>query len=323
MKKWLLLLLPVLAACNGTPPEGTALSDISDADSSDSLVYYLGETRAAEYWRLANEDTMMKSRENRMLYLKGLQDGLKAVKENKGAYNDGLRDGINLALWLYKFNAEYSVELDKKILYGAVAYGLRNDTVFDEIAAQRHYYSFLERAEKQRRDRELLEAQATLPKVARRLGMWKLADNLYCKVDKQGNEEHPQKGDMVYVAIDYKRENGEDLGLPSPEQLEVGNPAMPEVMTRAFLSLSKGETATFATMATALFDNRSSLIGLRGSEVILIKITLQDIIGKSVKVPADSLIHPMLVIPDSARRKAAPAHPQRRDSSDQRGRRGN
>ncbi len=315
--------MPILAACDWTPPQGTALSDISNADSSDSLVYYLGETRAAEYWRLANEDTLMRSEESRRLYLKGLHDGLKAVKENKPVYNDGLRDGINLALSLYKFNTEYAVELDKKILYAAIAYGLRNDTVFDEIYAQRHYYSFMERAEKQRRDRELLEAQKALPKVAKRLGMQPLGDNLYYKVDARGDLEHPRKGDMVYVSIDYKRENGEDLGLPSPEQLEVGNPAMPEVMTRAFLSLSKGETATFATTAAALFDNRSSLIGLKGNEVVIIKITLQNIIGKSVKVPADSLIHPMLVIPDTARRKALPAHPLRGDSSHQRGRRGN
>lgn len=269
--------------------EGWNPDALGKVTAADSLLYYFGNIKAAQYWRDADADTSMRSRKNRDLYLKGLRDGLDAVAEDHGIYNLGMRDGVQMAINLYEFNKKYGSNLDRELLIQSVTYGLENDTIVDELHAQKKFYDLLSQLKKERRERMMKKAYVALPRKAAELHMRKLENNLYGKIEQRGKGLLVKEGDRVYLSINFTREDGSNLGLPSPEYLEVGAASMPPVMTRALCSMTQGETSRFATIARELFGTRCGQLGLKSSSVVFLLITVSDVVTSADIAEHDSL----------------------------------
>lgn len=265
-------LLMLLPGCK--KEEGTPLGNLGGSLPSDSLIYYFGLVQGSEYWHDAVSDTTLRREESRRMYLKGLKDGIDAVKQDNKIYNKGLDEGMEMAFNLYNFNRKYKVDLDKDLLYEAIVYALRNDTIVDEAKALKEFERILMQFNKARRERLLKDAKLSLSQKAEELKMTEITDELYMRVVTQGNGAKIVRNNLVFVSIDYSREDGSDLGLPTPEQLRVGRGAMREVMTEMFTHMKVGETAECATVAGALFGHRCERLGLSPKDVILINVTV-------------------------------------------------
>ncbi len=265
----------ILPAC--TPNQGDPISAAGCDTQADSLLYYFGQLSAADYWHSAKKDTSLKSRKARDLYLEGLLDGLQAVAENEEIYNRGLKDGIKLADRLYNFNKEFNIETDKSILFTSIQYGLRSDSTVDVRLSRKQFYALLEEIQTAKTDNE--DATLSLRKEAQKLGMHRIGNEIYGIVQTEGDGTSVKKGDMIFIDVEYIRPDGTEINIPSPENLIVGSPAMPEVMTEAYCSMRCGDTSRFATTGNALFGSRSRMVGLSPSDIVIIDITLTDVVN--------------------------------------------
>ena len=106
----------MLAACQGASEKGgKSLADIPNATAADSLIYYFGQMRGAEYQREAERDTTLDTDQAKKAYVQGVQAGLNAAKANDEAYNRGLFLGMQMAMNMQQFKDEYDVQLNKKV----------------------------------------------------------------------------------------------------------------------------------------------------------------------------------------------------------------
>lgn len=265
----------LLPACSRN--QGDPISAAGCDSQADSLLYYYGQLSAADYWHSAKSDSALRSRQARDLYLEGLLDGIQAVAENQDIYNRGLKDGIKIADRLYNLNKEYNIEIDKAILFASIQYGLRSDSTVDIKLSRKGFYALLDEIRTDKIDND--DADISLKKEAHRLGMHRIGDNIYGIVQTEGDGIGVKKGDMIFINVEYIRPDGSEINIPSPENLIVGSPAMPEVMTKAYCSLRCGDKARFATTGDALFGSRSRLVGLSPSDIVLIDITLTDVVN--------------------------------------------
>lgn len=279
MKKKLLPFISALAlamtACG--PERGHDLADIPDATAGDSLLYYYAQLRAYEYWHHADSDTSLRSPAERQKFLEGIKAGMDAVKKDNANYNQGVRLGVRMAINLQSFEKMYGVDLNDDVLIESFTNALQGDYDIPELEYQKEFYRLLGQVKASQRVREQASVRLSLTEVAREHHMSKIGDNLYYRLIKKGTGPYAHDGDAVYVAVDYRRADGEDLAMPSPEMITVGAPGVPEVMTRAYERLNKGSIAIFATTAEAIFASRTEIMGLRATDVLLISITLNDI----------------------------------------------
>lgn len=267
-------LLMLLSGCK--KEEGTPLGNLGGSLPSDSLIYYFGLIQGSEYWHDAMSDTTLRSDDARRRYLKGLRDGIDAVRQDNKIYNKGLRDGMEMGFNLYNFNRKYKVDLDRQLLIEAITYALRNDTIVDEAVAMKEFERLLTQFNTARRERLIKDAKLLLSQKAEELKMTGITDELYMRVVTEGKGAQIKRNNLVFVSIDYNREDGSSLGLPTPEQLRVGRGAMREVMTEMFTHMKVGETAECATVAGALFGHRCERLGLSPKDVILINVTVNN-----------------------------------------------
>ncbi len=81
----------MLASCQGgASSDGQASSgDLKNATPADSLIYYFGQMRGAEYRRQAERDTTLADAQAKKAYLQGVQAGMNAVKSADEAYDNG------------------------------------------------------------------------------------------------------------------------------------------------------------------------------------------------------------------------------------------
>lgn len=264
-----------LSACG--PDRGHDLSDMPDATAADSLLYYYAQLRAYDYWHNADTDTALRSPAERQKFLEGIKKGLDAVRKDDDNYNRGVRLGVRMALRMQELERSYGLKPDDDVLIESMANALQGDYEIPQFEYQDEFYRLLGQFEEKQRVKDRNAVRRNLTEAARDQQMAKIGDNLYYRLLKKGSGPNAHAGDVAYVAIDYRRDDGEDLAVPSPERVTVGAPGIPEVMTRAYERLNKGSIALFATTAEAVFASRTEIMGLRPTDVLLITITLNDI----------------------------------------------
>lgn len=282
--------LLMLSSCG--PEKGKNISEMGNISQTDSLMYYFGQMRAGEYWREALQDTTLKSQEARDAYLRGVQAGLDMVKAAKegdvaaDAYNQGVYMGVQLAMNLGEFEKEYSTKTDKKVLLQSFAYGLTSDTTVNVQDSQRAFYDLMNDFNARKDEQMKKEAAGILSKEAVNLKMARISDTLYGRV-VNGNPAGAdiKSGDKVQVKMTATKANGEELGIPMPDQLEVGTEYGLPIFTEALESMKVGETKEFATTANSIFGNRASQFNLKGSDVVIIKITAEKVLGDEEQTP--------------------------------------
>ena len=78
--------LLLLASCGGKGEgESRSIADYGEISTADSLLYYFGQLRAADYWQFAKGDSTLAERASRDEYLKGLRAGLPRRKGPTGS----------------------------------------------------------------------------------------------------------------------------------------------------------------------------------------------------------------------------------------------
>lgn len=265
----------LLASC-GAPSEGKALSDYSNPDSGDSLLYYFGQMRAEEYWRDARNDSLLQTEAARRSYLEGLEDGLKALKDDKN-YNIGFLAGVEMASNCIKFEKDYNMKLHTDVLFESIAYGLRNDSVDNRGGSTDEFYKVLGRLNIQREEAEKSISIKEARIAGLKEGMAQTDKALYGKVLVPGNGPMLVKGDRVKVNIRLVH-NGTDLGLPLPDEMVVGDRYIAGTINKILLTMHEGEKARFVTTAYELFHRRSEQLNLKPEDIIEIEITTGAII---------------------------------------------
>lgn len=257
---------------------GRDISDYEGATTGDSLLYYYVQLRAHEYWEHSNSDTTLRSAEERKKFLDGIKAGVGAVRNDDRSYNQGVYLGTQMATKLQEFERLYGVEIDEGIIIESFRRGLRDGADIPELQYQDEFYRLLDELKSQLRSKEREKSKMTLIGEARDHRMTKISDNLYYRIKRKGSGPYAAKGDVIYIAVDYERADGQDLAMPSPEMITVGGAGVPEVMDSAYMRLNKGTTAIFATTAEAIFASRAQIMGMRPDDVVIVTITMNDIV---------------------------------------------
>lgn len=281
-----LLALPLISCHDNT---GRELSEIRNADAADSVAYLFGRMKAHEYWQYATSDTVYRHRDQIDSYLEGVEDALHAVRDNDPAYNAGRRMGLRLANIMETMKVRYNLDIDKEMVLDGFQYGLRDDYDQDELQVQQDFYEILDRFKTKKEVSDRKEALEAIRKEATLGHYSKISDNLYCRLQKPGEGPKAKRGQQIYAAVDYARINGDDIGIPSPDQMVVGSKGMPEVLITAFCQLSKGGRATFLTSALALFGRRADVMNLEPADPVVVTITLNDIVTEGNGLDSNKL----------------------------------
>lgn len=271
----LLIVLCGLVISSCQTDTGRSLEDFEDLTATDSLLYYYGELRAAEYNRDAIADTTLLREKQIQTYFDGVQAGFNMIRGGDELYDRGVHAGIKMAINSVNFEREYMTSLNRAMLLEGLRYGLFNPDSISELEIQEEFYKILNKLNKIRENKIRDEAIEALAAAAKSMDMKKISDSLYCKVITPGEGPLLTKGQTVGVDVDFTHPDGKSLGLPDPESVIIGSPSMPAIITKAYCSMNMGESATFATYANEIFGRRSNLMDLDPYDVVLINITVK------------------------------------------------
>ncbi len=263
----------LLAACSGnTGSDASQKADASMVAKGDSLVYYFGQMRGAEFLREAASDTALDNEAAHQAYLRGVKAGLSAVKAEQEAYNKGLFLGMQMAMNFNQFEKDYGLKLNTQKFVQGVTETINADSVVNANKVQSNFYRIMNEFNQEKEARDKAAADAALAKAAEKAGFGKISDDLYGNV-KESLGQKIKDGDRI--SIDFKIENldGKPIEAPFPKSLVVGQRLNNTPLGDAFKSLVSGETGTFLTTAQALFGARSAQLGIQPSEVLRVQIT--------------------------------------------------
>lgn len=265
----------LLASCSNEKKgeNNRSLADYGEITTPDSLLYYFGQLRAADYWQFAKSDSVLSSRQSRDEYLKGLRAGLDAAKDND-AYNQGLYVGIQLAMNMKEFSEEYGVDLNRKIVYSAIEDGLLNDSAVNTAEANRMFRQVLERLNMRKEENDRATAIATLSEAAK-AGKWnKISDTLYGGLIKTPGEGPVVKeGDFVGVELEVNDTDGKEIDRRSMERIKVGQ-SFPGPVTEAISTMNIGEIRSFYTTGPAMFGRLSSRYNVKPTQILTFTVKL-------------------------------------------------
>lgn len=268
----------ILAGCNNN--NGRTLADYPEASTGDSLLYYYIQMRAHEYWDRAASDTMLNSAEQRERFAQGVEKGLSLVTDDDN-YNQALRIGIRMGINLRDFEKKYDIDLDDEIIMASLRNGLSDERDIDILEDQREFYRLLAEMKETIKGRDKEIASKALVKEAQSRKLQKLGDNIYYKIMREGSGPKVTDGDIIEVSADYQRIDGDNLGLPSPVTVTVGQAGIPKVMNLAYKTLKHGSMAQFATSAYQLFGSRTAIMGLNDSDIVIVSMILNNIVSPS------------------------------------------
>ena len=282
-----LAILFFLPAChdNLSGPVPTTEELLESKTATDSLLYYLGQIRAYQYWKRSDSDTALRSEEQMENFLRGVHDGLRMVKEDDPNYNNGLRIGIRMAETMLKIEEDYDVDLDRHQFLRSLRNGLYDAEAINPLAMQTAYYKILHEFEVEHSESDREATFRSIQSVAEEHGLSPAGNGLWWRLVKEGSGPRIKPGDRVTLQIDYTRVNGESLGMPSPEIQTVGRGSMPEILTDAYCMLQKGSSAIFAASVQQVFGSRGELIGLRPINVIIIHVTVLNVETSPAPLP--------------------------------------
>lgn len=266
-------LLLILSACSGKDSKDSIrqLSDYKNVTAADSLIYYFGQLRAADYWQYAYSDTMMRSRESRDAYLSGLRAGLDAANNND-AYNQGLYVGVQLAMNMKEFKDEFDIDFNRRILINAVADGLKNDSVINAGEANEQFRNILNQfeARKEAADRE--KGLTALAELGREKHWVKINDEIYSGEVNGGNGTLITVGTRISADVAISTLDGRDIDRRSDDAMDVGS-RMPGPITVGLLSMQIGQTKVFYTTAAAILGRYAARYNVDPTSIIKFTIT--------------------------------------------------
>lgn len=263
----------LLAACSGNTGSDTLQkADASMIAKGDSLVYYFGQMRGAEFLREAASDTALDNEAAHQAYLRGMKAGLSAVKANQEAYNKGLFLGMQMAMNFNQFEKDYGMKLNTQKFVQGITETLNADSVVNASKVQSSFYRIMNEFNQEKEARDKAAADAALAKAAEKEGFGKISDDLYGNI-KESLGRKIQDGDRINVDFTITDLGGKPIEAPFPKSLVVGQRLNNTPLGDAFKSLVSGEKGTFLTTAQALFGARSAQLGVQPSEVLRVTVT--------------------------------------------------
>ena len=265
----------LLTSCGGNSNSDTIrnLGDYKNVTEADSLIYYFGQLRAVDYWQYAAQDTVLKSRESRDQYLKGLRAGLDAATDND-AYNQGLFVGIQLAMNMKEFQEGYECKFDKKILINAIEDGLINDSIINAGEANSHFREILNTLNTKKEEVDREKAVAALAKEAAANKWVKITDNLYAAPQALSSAgKKMEVGDVTSAEIEIATLEGRVIDIRPTDTFHVGN-SYPGPVTDAILTMREDEKRTFYTAAPAVMGRYYERYNLKPDQILKVTIKL-------------------------------------------------
>lgn len=260
----------MLAACQGASEKGgKSLADIPNATAADSLIYYFGQMRGAEYQREAERDTTLDTDQAKKAYVQGVQAGLNAAKANDEAYNRGLFLGMQMAMNMQQFKDEYDVQLNKKVFVESLSDAISADSVQDAREMQKEFYRIMGSFNEQKEKRDKEAADAALTQEAAKLKLAKISEVLYGEVTAKNDSAKIKTGDNVVMEIKLSNAGGKEIEAPLPSRGKVGARNIMAPLNDALTALKTGETGKFVTSAQALFGQRCQQLGMKPADAVV------------------------------------------------------
>ena len=263
--------LLMLSACSGNDKDNGGMRTLADYDNvtaADSLLYYFGQLRAADYWQLTYNDSTMATRESRNEYLKGIRAGMDAAHDND-AYNQGLYVGVQIALNLREFAEGYNVEFNRQILLNALEDGLKNDSAVNAGEANQEFRQILQKLTMQKEEADRRTAVETLAEAAK-AGKWqKISETLYAEGAPQGAGEGNvlKNGDAVGVKVTIGNTDGKEIDRRNTDRMVVGQ-GFPGPVTEALHTMKVGQTRKFYTTGPEMFGRFAERYNVKPTQII-------------------------------------------------------
>ncbi|MDE5653405.1 MAG: hypothetical protein K2I48_08070 [Muribaculaceae bacterium] len=263
-----------LASCSGDNDSKTVrpLSDYKNLTTGDSVAYYVGQLSSLSYWRAANQDTTLQTRESRDQYLKGLRAGYEAIRDNE-AYNQGYYMGMQLAMQLKEFNEEYGTSTNKQVLFNAIEDGLINDSIVDISEAQMNFTRLNDELNARKEAEDKVKALEALAKDAAANGWTKINDTLYASAAQGGQGNVLRIGDKANVSLSIFTMAGREIDRRQNPDTEIGK-GFPGAIGDALQTMKIGESRSFYTYAQALFGRLFARYGLKSTDIVEIRISV-------------------------------------------------
>lgn len=281
----LLTLLSMAASCDNIH-KGKKLEDIANATQGDSLIYYYGQIRAAQFWREAENDSSLNTPHAREAYLRGIRAAMNLIGDDE-AYNAGFMAGVQMAENIRSFSDDYDLSLNQEVLHQSLQFGLMSESSPGDDTSIESFYELLGRIIISHNEAESKKAESELKKAATKMNMTPLDNTIYRRVEKEGTG--PCLEDNITVSgIIRVTKDGNDLAIPFPRDLRVGATYINPAVNRALRSMREGEKAVFATTAYALFGQRCQQMRLNPEDILTIEITLGQTIANSHETPVSA-----------------------------------
>lgn len=272
----LLRLLPIAAlafAAVSCQESGSGDSLQAGATRSDSLMYYLGKMRAADYAREAKRDTTMDSPEAKRAYVQGMQAGMTGVRADDEAYNKGFMQGIQMAMNMKDFTDNYGLKLNPQVFIQSLNAGLAADSLPPSREIQQDFRKVMNQISDEKEEKDKMASRETLSQQAAGLGLPKINDDLYGKVTSTADGQQLKKGDDVTFQVKVTKMDGSPVNGPSPSKGKVGARNLPEPLNQALETLKSGEEGEYVTSAHAYYGQRCKQVNLTPTD--LVKFTLK------------------------------------------------
>lgn len=261
-------------ACGRQKPG--SLSEIDNATPADSMMYFLGEMVASQYWQDAESDTTLRTEEARREFLNGVR-AVVEPGEKSSAYYRGVEYGLNLARNLRKYHKRYDMEYPREIALSAIENGLKGDNRDSILETQKGFYQIKDLMEYDAATRELREAKVALANAARERGFEMVSDTLYAlDVTGTGKGRKYRDGDRVAVEVTASTLDGREIvARQFPDSLTIGAGRVPRVVCLGIHTMTDGQTRKFMTTPRTLFGKRYRTYHLPYEEPVIftVKVT--------------------------------------------------
>ncbi len=269
-----------LTSCSGGNNKGKAISEMQNMSVLDSLSYYYGVLNGGSFWQQAQMDTTLATESAREAYKKGLEAAFNSKDE---AYNAGLATGLQIARSLGQFKKIYGEELNPKVVVSGLQYALRSDSAVNMQMTQMEFQQLQLRYEVQLRQKEAAEGKKALEAYAKENNMQ--ADSLiYVTIVKPGEGEALPEGTRVEGNLEVTTLSGASAGTPARSSFVIGRTFEPHSPVAAFMkTLKLGEQATLALTADDMYGSSTRRMGLKGSEVVIVKIKADRVVPEENK----------------------------------------
>lgn len=264
------LLLVGFVSCNRAPK---SLAEMPDPTAGDSLMYYLGQMQADEFWRQTETDSTLAEASARAEFLKGVRAGMKAADGND-AYNRGLFLGVQLAMNSKEYKEAYEITLDEKLLLAGLEGGLESDTAVNIADAHAGFYKVVDRLNAVKEERDTSKARAALASAASKKGMKKEQEDLYAVDVTPARGVKLKEGDRVTLNITAATLSGHMAGGHFPNVTTLGEGRLPDVIRQAVYTMTPGQTRQFMTTPMAIFGRRYVRMNLSPDEPVIFTVNV-------------------------------------------------